>query len=161
MIRAKIRTVDQLRRDLAVWRFRERVVVFTNGCFDILHLGHVEYLARARELGHILVVGLNSDESVRRLKGPDRPVNSVVARAALLAALSFVDAVTVFEEDTPYELIRVVRPDILVKGKDYDNREIVGRDIVESHGGRVITIDLTEGFSTTSLINKLSAGLPK
>ena len=126
--------------------------MFSNGCFDVLHLGHVEYLAKARELGDLLIIGLNSDDSVRRIKGAHRPVNPAEARAVLLAALSFVDAVVVFDTDTPYDLIKMIQPDILVKGKDYDGKEIVGSDIVKANGGHVETIELTKGYSTSQTI---------
>lgn len=131
-------------------------VVFTNGCFDILHRGHVEYLAKAADMGDVLVVGLNTDASVRRLKGESRPVNNQEARALVLASLSFVDAVVLFDEDTPYELIKAVRPDVLVKGADYKPEEIVGYDIVTSYGGKVEVVDLVEGYSTTQLLSLIS-----
>lgn len=127
-------------------------VVFTNGCFDILHRGHVEYLAKAADMGDVLVVGLNTDASVTRLKGEGRPVNNEEARALVLASLNFVDAVVLFDEDTPYELIKAVRPDVLVKGADYKPEEIVGHDVVTSYGGTVATIPLVEGYSTTSIV---------
>ncbi len=130
-------------------------IVFTNGCFDILHCGHVTYLAQARQLGDMLVVGLNSDDSVRRLKGPQRPVNPQDARALVLAALEMVDYVVLFEEDTPYNIIAKVQPDILVKGGDYQTDNIVGADIVRARGGQVLTIPFVEGFSTTSIIHNL------
>lgn len=132
-----------------------RKIVFTNGCFDILHCGHVTYLAKAKQLGDVLVIGLNSDASVRRLKGPTRPVNDQKARALLLAALEMVDYVVVFEEDTPYNVIAKVQPDVLVKGGDYAIENIVGGDIVRDRGGIVTTIPFVDGFSTTSLINNL------
>lgn len=132
-----------------------RKVVFTNGCFDILHCGHITYLAKARQLGDFLVVGLNSDNSVKRLKGPSRPVNGQNARALVLAALEFVDYVVVFEEDTPYEVIGKVRPDVLVKGGDYAVEDIVGGDIVLARGGLVTTIPFVDGFSTTAVIDNL------
>ena len=153
-LKSKIFTWEQLQRQIAIWRFKEKKIVFSNGCFDILHLGHIEYLAQARDLGHILIVGLNSDESVHRLKGQHRPVNKEFARELTLAALSFVDAVVVFTEDTPLKLIEMVQPDILVKGKDYDEKEIVGADVVKARGGEVITIELVKGYSTTHTIEK-------
>jgi rfaE bifunctional protein nucleotidyltransferase chain/domain len=153
-LKSKIFTLEQLQKQLAIWRFKGKKIVFSNGCFDILHLGHIEYLAKARDLGHILIVGLNSDESVHRLKGSHRPVNKEFARELTLAALSFVDAVVVFTEDTPYNLIEMVQPDVLVKGKDYEEKEIVGSDIVKARGGEVITIDLVKGYSTTHTIEK-------
>ena len=152
IIKSKIYTWDHIRRQIAIWRFKEKTIVFSNGCFDVLHLGHVEYLAKARDLGDILIVGLNSDDSVRRIKGAHRPVNNEEARAITLAAFSFVDSVILFGEDTPYELIKLVQPDILVKGKDYEDKEIVGSDVVKASGGQVVTIELTRGYSTTHTI---------
>lgn len=130
-------------------------IVFTNGCFDVLHFGHVHYLLQAKKLGDILVIGLNSDDSVRRLKGPRRPINGENERALVLAALVCVDYVTLFEEDTPEELIKVVRPDVLVKGGDYTLDNIVGADFVTQNGGSVTTIPFVEGFSSTRIIEKL------
>lgn len=154
VLMGKVFTWEQLQRQIAIWRFKGKKIVFSNGCFDILHLGHIEYLAQARDLGHVLIVGLNSDESVHRLKGPHRPVNKEVARELTLAALSFVDAVVVFSEDTPLRLIEMVQPDVLVKGKDYEGKEIVGADLVKARGGEVITIELVKGYSTTHTIEK-------
>ncbi len=148
-------TADKLANQLKEWRLSGKKIVFTNGCFDILHRGHIEYLAKAADMGDILIIGLNTDNSVKRLKGESRPVNDQHARAMLLAALSFVDAVTLFDEDTPYNLIKTVMPDLLVKGGDYKIEDIVGHDIVEANGGKVVTIPLTEGYSTTKTIGKL------
>lgn len=134
-------------------------LVFTNGCFDIIHPGHVDLLARARSLGDVLILGLNSDASVRRQgKGTDRPVNPFASRAFVLAHLASVDYVTEFDEDTPLELIRAVRPHVLVKGGDWTPDRIVGRDIVEADGGGVFSLPLIPGYSTTSLIEKIRAG---
>jgi D-beta-D-heptose 7-phosphate kinase/D-beta-D-heptose 1-phosphate adenosyltransferase len=130
-------------------------IVFTNGCFDLLHRGHVEYLAAARQLGDVLVVGLNSDASVRRLKGPDRPINPEGDRAAVLDALRAVDFVTIFEEDTPAALIEAVQPNVLVKGADYTEDRIVGADIVRRRGGRVVIVPLLGGRSTSGLIARI------
>ncbi len=130
-------------------------IVFTNGCFDILHPGHVDYLARARDLGDLLVVGLNSDASVRRIKGTTRPVNPEHDRALVLGALACVDHVVIFSEDTPYRLIQAVLPDVLVKGGDWPVEKIVGRDIVEARGGRVLSIPLLPGYSTTRIIERI------
>ena len=138
-------------------KLHQRKIVFTNGCFDVLHFGHIHYLLKAKELGDILVVGLNSDDSVRRLKGPARPVNGEKERAFVLAALSCIDYVTLFEEDTPEELIKVVRPDVLVKGGDYDISTIVGADFVQRNGGTVTTIPFVEGFSSTRIIEQLNS----
>lgn len=134
----------------------QRKIVFTNGCFDVLHFGHVHYLQQAKKLGDILVIGLNSDDSVRRLKGETRPINGEKERAFVLAALSFVDYVVVFEEDTPKELIEVVKPDVLVKGGDYHIENIVGADFVLQNGGSVTTIPFVEGYSSTQIIEKLN-----
>ncbi|MEM6830485.1 MAG: D-glycero-beta-D-manno-heptose 1-phosphate adenylyltransferase [Bacteroidota bacterium] len=140
---------------VAQWKNQGLEVVFTNGCFDILHLGHVDYLEKARGLGDKLVLGLNADDSVRRLKGESRPINHEQARARILASLQFIDLVVFFGEDTPLELISYLKPDILVKGKDYDVSNIVGADIVIEHGGKVETIELVDGFSTTNIIEKI------
>lgn len=151
----KILNSESLEERLNLWRKEGKTIVFSNGCFDILHRGHVEYLSKAADLGDVLVIGLNTDASVRRIKGPSRPVNDEKARAVVLAALEFVDAVVFFEEDTPYSLIKNVQPDVLVKGKDYKAEDIVGYDIVVGKGGRVETIELVEGFSTTNTIEKM------
>jgi len=136
-------------------RFRkENTMVFTNGCFDLLHRGHIYYLSRARELGDLLVVGLNSDASVSKLKGPDRPVNNQEARADMLGALGFVDYIIIFEEETPLDLITALKPDLLVKGGEYKMEEIVGHREVASWGGRVATIPMLEGYSSSSIINR-------
>lgn len=132
-------------------------MVFTNGCFDILHPGHVDYLQRARAMGSCLVVGLNSDASVRRLKGPTRPINDQHSRAFVLAALACVDYVVIFEEDTPYELIKAVRPKVLVKGGDWSVDKIIGRDLVEQDGGKVFSIPLLGGYSTTAIVERITA----
>lgn len=150
---SKIATRDQARQRLA--QRAGRRVVFTNGCFDVLHRGHVEYLAAARALGDLLVVGLNTDASVSRLKGADRPVNALDDRAAVLAALESVDLVVPFAEDTPLELIRALRPEVLAKGADYAIEDVVGADDVRGWGGDVALIPLVEGRSTTSLIQRL------
>ena len=134
-----------------------RRVVFTNGVFDLLHPGHVRYLQHARALGDSLIVGLNGDASVRRNKGPDRPINSQDERAEILAALESVDAVVVFDEDTPDEIIKAVQPDVLVKGADWAADAIVGRDTVEARGGRVVRIPVEEGFSTSAILHRIKA----
>ena len=148
----KILNKESLEEKLNLWRKEGKTIVFSNGCFDILHRGHVEYLSKAADLGDILIIGLNTDASVRRIKGPSRPVNDEKARAVVLAALEFVDAIMFFEEDTPYNLIKNVQPDVLVKGKDYKAEDIVGYDIVTNKGGKVETIELVEGFSTTNIL---------
>lgn len=133
----------------------QQTIVFTNGCFDVLHFGHVHYLLEAKKLGDILVVGLNSDDSVRRLKGPERPINGEKERAFVLAALCCVDYVVLFEEDTPENLIKAVLPDVLVKGGDYALDQIVGADFVNQNGGTVTTIPFVEGYSSSRIIEQL------
>ena len=153
----KILNSDSLEEKLNLWRKEGKTIVFSNGCFDILHRGHVEYLSKAADLGDILIIGLNTDTSVKRIKGPSRPVNDEKARAVVLAALEFVDAIMFFDEDTPYNLIKNVQPDVLVKGKDYKAEDIVGYDIVTNKGGKVETIELVEGFSTTNILNSMNS----
>lgn len=153
--RQKIIDRDKLKSLLALWKFKGYRVVFTNGCFDILHLGHIDYLSKARQLGDVLIIGLNTDNSVKRIKGENRPVNNQDARSMLLASMSCVDALVLFDEETPYDLINYIQPNILVKGSDYSPSEIVGADIVIKTGGSIETIDFLEGYSTTTLINKL------
>ena len=138
---------------------KEIKIAFTNGCFDLLHRGHVEYLEQARAVADFLFVGLNSDASVRRLKGSGRPLMSADDRAYILSRLRAVDAVCIFEQDTPFELIQMVRPDFLIKGGDYRVEDIVGRDFVESYGGQVHTIPLIPGRSTTGIIEKIKSQL--
>ena len=150
----KILTRQQLPATLAGWRAQGRKVVFTNGCFDLLHLGHVDYLEQARHLGDALVVGLNTDASVGRLK-PGRPIQDERARARILASLAFVNAVVLFEEPTPLALIELVQPDVLVKGDDYALDGIVGHDLVLSWGGQVLTVPLVPGYSTSRIIQKI------
>ena len=130
-------------------------VVFTNGCFDIIHRGHVEYLKKAKSLGDILVVGLNSDFSVRKIKGEKRPINNQLDRAVILSSFFFVDYVTIFEEETPLNLIKKILPDILVKGGDWSIENIVGKDVVEKNGGKVVTIEYLKGYSTSNIIEKI------
>ena len=163
-IQSKIVSIEEAQRRVAAWNVKNEKVVFTNGCFDILHKGHVTYLVKSAELGNRLIVGLNTDASVKRQgKGEERPINSEEARSFVLAGLSFVDLVVLFEENTPFDLIQHLNPDILVKGADYDPEEtdstskkyIVGSDIVRDNGGLVKVIDLEEGFSTTNIVNKL------
>jgi rfaE bifunctional protein nucleotidyltransferase chain/domain len=154
-LKLKIVDLEGLTKKLAEWRKGGQKIVFTNGCFDLLHQGHVEYLEKSKNRGERLVVGLNSDDSVRRLKGKDRPVLNQQARSAVLAALESVDAVIIFDQDTPHNLIQQVIPDILIKGGDYDIKDIVGADIVKKNGGKVETIPMTEGYSTSGIINKI------
>lgn len=149
------RKIVSLKTAKEILSVTDKKTVFTNGCFDILHLGHVKYLSEAACLGELLVIGINSDDSIRRLKGEKRPINSIDQRAAILASLEFVDYVIVFDDDTPYELIKELKPDVLAKGADYKKEEIVGWDVVESYGGEVKTIPLVDGMSTTNIINKI------
>jgi rfaE bifunctional protein nucleotidyltransferase chain/domain len=149
-----ITTSDELQELVESLRGAQQRIVFTNGVFDILHAGHTTYLDAARALGDVLIVGLNADASVKRLKGPDRPINTESDRATVLVALRSVDHVVIFEQDTPLELITEIVPDVLVKGGDYTRQTIVGADVVEQHGGHVVTIPLVEGRSTTNVINR-------
>ena len=151
----KIVSLPALARIRARLRRQGKRVVFTNGTFDIVHRGHVEYLAAARKMGDVLIVGLNSDASIRRIKGPKRPINRAADRAAVLAALASVDYVCSFSEDTPYRMIRRLVPDVLVKGADWKKAEIVGSDVVEESGGSVRTVHLTPGRSTTNVIERV------
>jgi rfaE bifunctional protein nucleotidyltransferase chain/domain len=152
---AKIQQLSIVKSTITGWQAAGNKVVFTNGVFDLLHIGHVTYLAKAAELGDKLVIGLNSDSSVKRIKGEDRPINDKNNRAALLAALFFVDAIVIFDEDTPLELITALMPDILVKGADYSVENIVGAREVMANGGEVKTIEFVAGHSSTSIIQKI------
>lgn len=157
IIRNKILSGDALRHELQRWRFFSKKIVFTNGCFDLLHLGHIDYLAKASDLGDILIVGLNTDAGVSRLKGKNRPINSQEQRSMIIAALHCVDAVVLFDQDTPYDLIKEVQPSVLVKGADYKPEDIVGYDIVKAGGGEVITIEFLPGYSTTGIEKKIKS----
>ncbi len=130
-------------------------LVFTNGCFDILHLGHIDYLSKASEYGDILVIGLNTDDSVKRLKGNHRPIQNENSRAHILASLFFVDYIISFNDDTPYSLIEAIKPDVLIKGSDYKKEDIVGYDIVKNNGGDILTIDFLEGYSSSLIETKI------
>jgi D-glycero-beta-D-manno-heptose 1-phosphate adenylyltransferase len=149
----KIYTKDSIQVAVARWKLKNKRIVFTNGCFDLMHLGHINYLMQAIDLGDQLIIGLNSDSSTRKLKGPNRPVNDENSRIRLLASLFFVSGVVMFDEDTPYELIKAVQPDVLVKGGDYKPEDIVGADIVTASGGEVKVIEFLSGYSS-SLIEK-------
>ncbi len=152
----KILNTQSLTVNLTRWRFQQKRIVFTNGCFDILHLGHLDYLSKAKDLGDLLMVGLNSDQSVKKLgKGVNRPIQDENSRALILASLHFVDAVVLFDEETPYKLIKTVQPDVLVKGSDYRPEEIVGYEIVKNKGGEVVTIDFLPGYSTSLIEEKI------
>jgi D-glycero-beta-D-manno-heptose 1-phosphate adenylyltransferase len=152
----KILTLNDLKNKVAQWRLLGKSIAFTNGCFDVLHAGHITSLSEAAKLADILVVGLNADSSVKQLKGPDRPINNQESRALLLASLSMVDAVVLFSEPTPLELIKSFMPDFLIKGGDYKIEEIAGSKEVLEAGGKVVINPIIEGFSSTSLIEKLN-----
>lgn len=154
-IQHKIYSKDALSRECNIWRGTQKKIVFTNGCFDILHHGHLDLIAKAADQGNILIVGINTDASVKRLKGQDRPVNHELDRAFQLASLLCVDAVCLFDEDTPIELIEACKPDVLVKGGDYTIDKIVGASFVMGLGGRVEIIPFVDGYSTTSLISRI------
>lgn len=145
----------ELKLELEELKKKGKKIVFTNGCFDILHLGHVSYLKRARELGDYLVLALNTDDSVKKLKGPTRPINNQNDRALVINELKSIDFVTFFSEDTPYEIINHIKPDIITKGGDYNPEQVVGKDIVESYGGKVEIIPFVDGKSTSNIINKI------
>lgn len=151
----KIKNLPALKKTLGALRKQNKKIVFTNGCFDLIHRGHIEYLKKARQMGDLLVVGLNSDASVRRLKGPKRPLTKQSDRAVVLAALEPVDFVIIFHEDTPLGLIKEIRPDVLVKGADWDKDSVVGKDIVKSYGGAVKLIKFLKGYSTTGILKKI------
>ncbi len=155
-VKAKILSDIELNRVLARANLKGKKIVFTNGCFDIIHRGHIEYLMQAADLGDILIVGLNSDSSVKKIKGAKRPIQDQTTRSKMLASLSYVSYVILFDDETPYNLIQSVQPDVLVKGGDYKPENIVGYDIVTKKGGQVITIPFFKGHSTTELINKIS-----
>ena len=151
----KIVTKEQALEIVNEWKKQSHSIVFTNGCFDIIHKGHVYYLAQTKDLGSKLVLGLNSDDSIKRLKGENRPVKELESRALTLAAFECIDLIVPFSEDTPLDLISLLIPHILVKGSDYNESNIVGADIVKAHGGKIITVDFVKGFSRTNYFKKL------
>ncbi len=156
LIESKIhQSPHEIKKELTRWQFEGKKIVFTNGCFDLIHKGHIHYLAKAAQLGDIFIMGLNSDDSVSRLKGPTRPIVPEDSRALTLASILFIDKVILFNEDTPLELIKAVKPYYLVKGGDYTKETIVGADFVESIGGEIITIPFVDGFSTTNIVEKI------
>ena len=155
LVKSKIFDAESLKRQLAIWRFQSKKIVFTNGCFDILHLGHIDYLAKASDEGDVLIIGVNTDHSTAKLKGPHRPINNQEQRSMILASLHFVDGVILFDEPTPYELIKLVQPEVLIKGGDYQPKDIVGYDVVTAKGGQVKTIDFLPGYSTTMIEEKI------
>jgi len=154
LIKSKIFDQDKLSELISNWKNDNKTIVFTNGCFDVLHKGHIEYLLQAKNLGDILIIGLNSDNSVKRLKGNTRPINNQDARALMLASFMFTDAIVVFDEDTPENIIKKYSPDVLVKGGDYSFNEIIGADYVTKNGGKVEIIPLVEGYSSSNIIKK-------
>lgn len=155
-IKSKIISATELKRLVAGWKVKSYAIVFTNGVFDLIHQGHIASIALAAQEGNKLVVGINSDASVKRLKGDSRPVNDAMSRALVLASMHYVDAVCIFDEDTPLELIKAVKPDVIAKGGDYSPETVVGNDFVTSYGGKTVIIPLVDGFSTTETINKLN-----
>jgi len=158
IINNKILTKEQLESLLAYWRFFKKKIVWTNGCFDLLHLGHIDYLSKAKDQGDILIVGVNSDKSVKQIKKAGRPITDENSRSTIISALHFVDVVVLFDEETPYEWIKFIQPDVLVKGSDYKAEEVVGFDIVKTKGGAVVTIDFLPGYSTTGIEEKIRNG---
>ncbi len=152
-IESKILTWPQLEKQLGQWHFKSQKIIFTNGCFDILHQGHIDYLAQAASLGDKLIIGLNSDESVKRIKGDARPINNQFARAKVLSALMFTSAVVIFDQDTPIELLKLVKPHVLVKGGDYSIEKVIGKEFAQE----TVIIPFTPGFSTTLTIEKLKS----
>ena len=151
----KIVIAEKAVETISSWRKANRKVVFTNGCFDLLHLGHIEYLAKAASFGDYLVIGVNTDASVRRLKGKSRPVNDEKSRSLVLASMGFVSLIVLFSEDTPYELIKTLQPDVLIKGADYQPEQIVGYDIVKARGGEVLTIEFIPGYSSSAIEKRI------
>lgn len=154
-IQNKIISFYNLQKQVLKWREENKKIVFTNGCFDIIHRGHVDYLSKAKDLGDILIIGLNTDQSVRNIKGNTRPIQDENSRAIILASMQFVDAIVFFSEPTPYTLIKEIQPDILVKGADYKKEDIIGYDIVSQRGGTVETIEFIEGYSTSNIERKI------
>lgn len=152
---AKIKSLKLLEKELLKLKEEKKKIVFTNGCFDILHFGHAKYLQEAKNKGDILVVGVNSDSSVRKIKGEKRPIVDEKNRLGLLSALESIDYLVLFNEDTPLKVIKALKPDVLIKGADWDKDDIVGSDIVQAYGGKVLTIKLVKGLSTTNLIKKI------
>ena len=154
-LKAKIFNIKDLSEIISKWRLNGDKIVFTNGCFDLIHLGHLEILARSADLGDKLIVGINSDVSIKKIKGNSRPIIEEDSRAKQLAAIEFIDAVILFNEDTPYNLINILKPDVLTKGGDYKKNDIIGNELINKEQGEVVIIPLTQGYSTTSILEKI------
>lgn len=157
LLKNKIVNPEQLKGLIESWKLQHRKIVFTNGCFDLLHLGHIDYLSKAADMGDKLIIGLNSDHSTTGLKGPNRPINNQETRSAILASMFFVDAVVIFDENTPYNLIDLIKPDVLVKGADYKIEDIAGADIIQARGGKVCLINYLPGYSTSAIEKKIKS----
>ena len=155
ILNSKILDKERLLVKLTDWKEENKKIVFTNGCFDLIHLGHIEVIARSADLGDILIIGVNTDNSIKRLKGPNRPIVEEISRAKQLAALEFVDAVVFFDQDTPIDLIKVINPNVITKGGDYNTDQVIGNDVVTQNDGEVVIIPLTQGYSTTSILEKI------
>ena len=155
ILNSKILDKERLLVKLTDWKEENKKIVFTNGCFDLIHLGHIEVIARSADLGDILIIGVNTDNSIKRLKGKNRPIVEEISRAKQLAALEFVDAVVLFDQDTPIDLIKMINPNIITKGGDYNTDQVIGNDIVTQNDGEVVIIPLTQGYSTTSILEKI------
>jgi len=155
ILNSKILDKERLLVKLTDWKEENKKIVFTNGCFDLIHLGHIEIIARSADLGDILIIGVNTDNSIKKLKGKNRPIVEEISRAKQLAALEFVDAVVLFDQDTPIDLIKMINPNIITKGGDYNTDQVIGNDIVTQNDGEVIIIPLTQGYSTTSILEKI------
>ena len=155
ILNSKILDKERLLVKLTDWKEENKKIVFTNGCFDLIHLGHIEVIARSADLGDILIIGVNTDNSIKRLKGKNRPIVEEISRAKQLAALEFVDAVVLFDQDTPIDLIKMINPNIITKGGDYNTDQVIGNDIVSQNDGEVVIIPLTQGYSTTSILEKI------
>ena len=155
ILNSKILDKERLLVKLTDWKEEDKKIVFTNGCFDLIHLGHIEVIARSADLGDILIIGVNTDNSIKRLKGKNRPIVEEISRAKQLAALEFVDAVVFFDQDTPIDLIKIINPNLITKGGDYNSDQVIGNDIVAKNNGEVVIIPLTQGYSTTSILEKI------
>ena len=155
ILNSKILDKEKLLVKLTDWKEENKKIVFTNGCFDLIHLGHIEVIARSADQGDILIIGVNTDNSIKRLKGKNRPIVEEISRAKQLAALEFVDAVVFFDQDTPIDLIKIINPNVITKGGDYNTDQVIGNDIVTQNDGEVVIIPLTQGYSTTSILEKI------